>query len=96
MIRGNKATIYFGGGKVEIRPERPYADEIDAAEVPVVGPGEDIAEHQRNWFDCIRTGKTPNCNIDIATKVQTIVCLAEESWKKNKMMNFDPIKRKII
>lgn len=96
MIRGTKATIYFGGGKVQIMPERPFADEIEQEDVPVVGPGEDIAEHQRNWFHCIRTNGVPNCNIDLASKVQTIVTLAEMSWKQKKLMNFDPVKMKVV
>ena len=96
MIRGTKATIYFGGGKVEIRPERPFSDEIDPEDVPVVGPGESVQEHEKNWFHCIRTGETPNCNIELAAKVQTIVTLAERSWLENRTMNFDPATRRVV
>lgn len=96
MIRGHKATIYFGGDKVEIRPERWASDEIEQEDVPVVGPGEDIAVHERNWFHCIRTGDTPNCNIELAARVQTIITLADESWRQNKTMNFDVEKLKVV
>jgi predicted dehydrogenase len=96
LIRGTKADIYFGGGKVQIRPQRPFVDEIDQEDVEIVGPGENQSEHQRNWFHCIRTGETPNCNIDLAAKVQTVVCLAEMAWLQGKTMNFDPIKKKIV
>ena len=71
-------------------------DEIDQEDVEIVGPGENQSEHQRNWFHCIRTGETPNCNIDLAAKVQTVVCLAEMAWLQGKTMNFDPIKKKIV
>ncbi len=96
LIRGTKADIYFGGGKVQIRPQRPFVDEIDQEDVEIVGPGESQSEHQRNWFHCIRTGETPNCNIDLAAKVQTVVCLAEMAWLQGKTMNFDPVKKKIV
>ena len=96
MIRGHKASLYFGGSKVEIRPERWAADEQEQEDVPVIGPGEDTSEHERNWFHCIRTGDKPNCGIEVAGPVQTIVSLAEMSWKENRMMNFDPIARKVV
>jgi len=96
MIRGQKATLYFGGDKVQIKPERPFSDEIEEADVPVVGPGEDQKEHAKNWLQCIRDNKDPNCNIDLALRVQTIVSLAERSYRESKMMNFDPIKQKIV
>ncbi len=96
MIRGQKATMYFGGGKVQIRPERPFADEIDEEDVPVVGPGEDVGEHERNWLSAIREGKEPNCGIDLGLRVQTMVSLAEQSYRESKMMVFDPDKYKLV
>ncbi|MCX6375265.1 MAG: gfo/Idh/MocA family oxidoreductase, partial [Armatimonadetes bacterium] len=54
MIRGNKANLYFGGGKVRIEPERPFVDEIEAKDEPVEGPGESQVEHHKNMFYCIR------------------------------------------
>jgi predicted dehydrogenase len=89
MIRGHKATIYFGNA-VDLKPERPYADEIDAVTLPLLGPtGEPHERHEQNWLDCIRNGKTPNCNIDLATKVQTIISLAEMSLRTGKSFLFD-------
>lgn len=96
MIRGNKATLYFGGGKVEVRPERPWADEIEQEDVPVVGPGESHDVHRLNWLECIRNGKEPNCGIDLGLRVQTIVSLAEMSYRQSKMALFDPDKQKVI
>lgn len=96
MIRGSKATLYFGGGKVEVRPERPWADEIEQEDVPVVGPGEDHNEHRKNWIESIRANKQPNCDIDLGLRVQTIVSMAEASYRQSKMATFDPQKMKII
>jgi predicted dehydrogenase len=99
MIRGNKATLYFGGGKVTVEPQRPYADEIEAADLPVVGPGEDQKEHHKDMIACIRgtkPGGIPNCNIDLALRVQTMVSMAEMSYRQNKMALFDTVKQKLI
>jgi predicted dehydrogenase len=94
-IRGNKATLYFGGNGVEIKPERVWSDEIDEGTEPVNGPKEDITLHEKNFLDCIRTNGVPNCNIDIAVRVQTMISLAERSYRESKMLTFDPKTRKV-
>lgn len=96
MIRGQKANLFFGGGKVQIQPERPFTDEIEASDEPVVGPGESHVEHHKNLITCIRENKKPNCPIELGVKVQTIVSMAEMSYRKSKMALFDPDKMKII
>lgn len=96
LIRGNKATIYFGGNKIDIRPERPYTDEIDPMQEQVEGPDGSIEDHWTSFFNAIRTGSKPSCDIELATKVQVIVSLGEQSWKEGKTMNFDPENLKVI
>ena len=51
--------------------------------------------HEKNWFDCIRDGKAPNANIDLATKVQTVISLGEMSERLGVACKFDPKTRKI-
>jgi predicted dehydrogenase len=94
-IRGHKATLYLGGNRVELKPERPFADEIDPQTLDNVGVGEPIHAHEKNWFDCIRSGKEPNAGIDLAVRVQTIISLAEMSDRLNVMCLFDEKTRKI-
>jgi predicted dehydrogenase len=94
MIRGNKATLYFGGNGVEIHPERVWSDEVEGGTEPVNGPGEDIRVHERNFLDAIRTNGVPNCNIDLAARVQTMITLGEMSYRRGKTMHFDPKTRK--
>ncbi len=89
-IRGNKGTLYFGGAGVKIVAERAWADEVESGDEPVVGPGEDIAVHEKNLLDCIRENKTPNANIDLAVRVQVGISLAEMSYRQNKTFTFNP------
>ncbi|MBI3850148.1 MAG: Gfo/Idh/MocA family oxidoreductase [Verrucomicrobia bacterium] len=95
IIRGHKATLYFGGNRLELKPERPFADEIDPESFDNLTPGEDIGEHEKNWFSCIRTGKLPHANIDLAVRVQTIISLAEMSDRLGITCLFDEKTRKI-
>jgi predicted dehydrogenase len=97
LFRGEKGTIYFGNG-VELRPERPYADEIEAAKLPVEGATYESHQiHEKNWLEAIRANDPmkANCNIDLATKVQVIVSLAEMSSRWNKTMLFDEKTREV-
>ena len=96
MIRGQKGNLYFGGGKVRIEPERPFVDEVEAKDEPFEGPGESQVEHHKNMFYCIRNNGIPNCNIDLALKVQTIVSMAEKSYRQNKMVMYDPKKMRLV
>lgn len=93
-IRGNKATLYFGGNAVQIKPQRDWADEVDEGSEPVMGPPENIPTHHKNWLDCIRSNGKPNANIDLAVRVQVMITLAERSYRENKTFVFDPKTRK--
>ncbi len=95
IIRGNKATLYLSGNRVDLKPEKPYADDIDPVTKDNLLPGEDIGVHEANWFDSIRANKAPNANIDLAIRVQTVLSLAEMSNRLNMMCLFDEKSRKI-
>ena len=92
-IRGNKGTIYFGGNDIEVRPERIWSDEVESFRASG-GEGERIETHEKNWFDCIRSGKAPNANIDLAARVQAMITLGELAYRNNKAYLFDPKTRK--
>jgi predicted dehydrogenase len=95
IIRGHEATLYFSGNRLELRPERPFADLVDREEHDNIQPGVDVQAHIANFFDAVRTGITPNANIDLAIKVQTVLSLAEMSERLGEMLYFDPETRKI-
>jgi predicted dehydrogenase len=94
MIRGHHATLTMAGNRVELRPERPFADEIDP-ETSESFQGETLAAHHKDWFRAIRANKQPNAGYDLATKVQTVISLAEMSERLNVMCVFDEKTRKI-
>lgn len=94
MIRGQKATLTMAGNAVELKPERPFSEEIDPETSERFAP-ESIPVHHKNWFDCIRNGKTPNANIDLAIRVQTVIALGEMSDRLKVTCLFDEKTRKI-
>ncbi len=94
MIRGHHATLTMAGNKVELKPERPFADEIDP-ETSEGFPGENVPNHHKNWFAAIRGTEKANAGIDLAVRVQTVISLAEISDRLGMMCYFDEKTRKV-
>lgn len=95
-IYTHKATLNIGssGEKVEVVPEKEFADDIDPETTTGLQP-EDLRVHEKNWFDCIRSGQQTNANIDLAIRVQTVISLAEMSDRMQTACLFDEKTRKI-
>jgi hypothetical protein len=96
VLYTHKASLEVGtsGESIKLLPEREFADDVD----PETFQGfqaEDIRVHEKNWFDCIRAGKVPNANIDLAIRVQTVISLAEMSDRLKTTCLFDEKARKI-
>ena len=106
-IYGHQATLEIGdqGNVIQMIPERGFADEFegltdverkDLCIDPLKGlQVEDIRMHEKNWFDCIRSGKAPNGNIDLAIRVQTVISLSEMAERLKITCLFDEKTRKI-
>jgi predicted dehydrogenase len=97
ILRGRKGTIYFSTGqnRVELRPERIFAEEIDPEEFSDPKPPGSLPPLEKNWFDCIRTGATPVASIDLAIRAHVVLCLAEMSERLSLTLLFDEKTRKI-
>lgn len=95
-IHLHKATLNIGssGERVELVPEKEFSEEVDPETLTGLQP-EDLRVHEKNWFDCIRSGKTPNGNIDLAIRVQTVISLAEMSDRFKVTCLFDEKTRKV-
>jgi predicted dehydrogenase len=92
MIRGRKGTLYFSSGQnqVELRPERIFTEELDAEKFSAPEKPGDIARLEKNFFDCIRSGKQPVANIELAIRAHVVLTLAEMSERLNLSLLFDP------
>ena len=89
VIRGNEGTLFFGNGRVELRPERPFADLVDAETVENIEPGFSVPHHIADFFTAIRDDTETNGNIDVAIKAQTIISMSEMSERLGEMLYFD-------
>ena len=96
VIRGNKAVLELGIDSVELKPQKEFSQDIDPESHPHLLPsGQNLLEMEKNWFDCIRSGKPTIGNIDLALRAQTVLSLAEMSHRLNVACQFDERSRKI-
>ena len=52
--------------------------------------------HLKDWLNVIRNGGDTNCNIDRGLEEAVTICMATKSYKEKRMVEWDPIKRKIV
>jgi len=97
VLYAHKASLEVGtsGESVKLLPERDFAEDVDPETIAGLQP-EDLRVHEKNWFDCIRSGKVPNANIDLAVRVQTVIALAELSDRFKTTVMFDEKTRKAV
>jgi predicted dehydrogenase len=97
MIRGRKSTIYLSStqNKVDLKPERIFADEIDAETFSDPATVASLPRLEKNWFDCIREGKTPLASIDLAIRAHTVLCMAEMAERLSMTLLFDEKTRSV-
>lgn len=97
VIYGHHAILEIGnmGERIKYTPEKEFTDEYEQEEFTGLQPTEDISVHQKNWLDCIRNGKEPNANIDLAVRVQTVISLAEMADRLKIAACFDEKTRKV-
>ena len=58
--------------------------------------GEDMALHHTNLHNHIRSGEPLNCPIGLGIAAVAAVCMANESWRSNRMMAWDTQKQAMV
>ena len=91
-----KATLAVNNAEdlIEINPEGEFRSEVRPETFEGLGQI-DARRHEKNWFDCIRSGKSPNADIELAIRAQVVLSLAEISNLRKTTCLFDPATRKI-
>jgi hypothetical protein len=95
VIRGQKANLLLGGGKLVVEPERPFSEEIERKEETFPESDEVHALHVKNFFQAQRGAEPLNCPIEMGIRIQTIVSMAEKSYREGRTVHFDQAARKM-
>ena len=91
---GNDATLVIDRAGWEVFPET----ENNLYKIPAIPPRrngrENHEEHVKNWLECIRSRKEPNCTIENGRLVALYAHLGNISLRTNSRLEFDEITQK--
>lgn len=96
-IRGRQATAYLAGSanQAKLQPEKLFSEEMDVEEFNNPAPYGKIEHLHANFYQCIREGGTPYCNVDLTVRANTVLALAEMSERLGIVCFFDEKTRTI-
>jgi predicted dehydrogenase len=97
VIRGRKGTVTLAGNSnaADYKPEALFSEEFGPEEFKSAAPFGKMENLHANFYDCIRNGGTPFCNVDLAVRANTVLCLAEMSDRLGMTLFFDEKTRAI-
>jgi predicted dehydrogenase len=52
--------------------------------------------HMENFFDCVRSGKEPNCPFDVGYRVSIACRMAVDSYRTGRTLRWDPEREEIV
>ncbi len=90
MIRGHEATLYLGSKDCVIRPERPFAEEIDEETQDCAPQSGDQDRLRLDWLAAMRARQPNLSGVELGAQVMVIVDLATRSMWEGKAFAFDP------
>lgn len=93
-LRGTRGNLYVHDRAWEIVPTGggQFQDPGPRTEARTgEGDGQDTAEaHLRNFFDCVRSRRTPNCPVEVGHRSTTFALLANIALETRSRVEWDP------
>ena len=94
LIRGNQANLFLNGTHCEMRPEQPYAEDMEPRTIEC-----DAIQDQRalrlDWLQAVRTRGANQSPVELATQVMVVVDLATRALWQGGTWTFDPGTRSV-
>jgi predicted dehydrogenase len=91
-ILGTDGTV-TGRGYVPEKVNRP--DGVPLAGEPRT-PGDAYQIHIQNFLDCVRSGKEPNCPVELGFRVSIACRMAVDSYRQERKLRWDRVKEEIV
>jgi predicted dehydrogenase len=101
-LRGTIGTMYCGDPAFEIIPERggQFQDRAPRRQpLKVEDTGRNAShtsQHARNFLDCIKSRKRPNCDVEEGHRSTTMALLSKISWLTRSRLEWDPEKEQCV
>lgn len=90
---GEKCTLTIDRNKFESNPPDAITERPDPATAAIwEGPDWKATHHIQNWFDCIKTRKRPNADVEIGYRSISVCHLANVTREIGRKLRWDPEK----
>ncbi len=89
---GVNGTLFCNYTKREVVPEGNFLKDPKPPK-PWIPPS---PGHEREWLDCIKSGKQPSCNPEYHSRIDVAIALANLSMKLGRTIHFDPKTEQIV
>ena len=89
---GTKGQIFLSRrGKIQILGERNQK-----LDITVPGEAQNAEKHVRNFLHCVRTGESPNAEIEIGHLTTSLCHLGNMATRLGRSFRFDPKRERVI
>jgi predicted dehydrogenase len=91
-FEGDKGTIFVSRKTIESTPAEIVKEPLGTGDVHLYVS----KDHYKNWLECIRTRKTPICDVAIGHRSATVCHLGNIAVRLGRSIRWDPVKERII
>lgn len=95
LIRGQRATLTFGGPGFTVEPQQSAGNQEKREEVARKRPGS-LEEHWKDFLKCIRTREKPRSHEIHGYHVMAALHMAVRSYLEGKVLEFHPEREEVI
>ena len=92
FIGTNGEVMVSRGGRIDTNPVELLQQPLMPSETHLY----ESKHHEGNWIDCIRTRKTPICDVEIGHRTATICHLSGIAERLGRPIHWDPVEEKIL
>jgi predicted dehydrogenase len=101
VIYGHEGTIEFRHDHIIVTPETIFAKKFEERtgrkEIRIETWFGDLQySHMQNFFDCVRSRKSPRLNAEFGYQVMAAIGLGVEAYRSSRQMLFDPVSRRVV
>lgn len=100
-IYGHEASVRFFADHILVTPEaqfrKKFADTTGQPELKIAVEKQNVSElHMQDFLSSVRSRRKPVLDADFGYRVMTAIRLGVDSYRRNRLMAFDPKTEKVI
>jgi len=92
IFEGEKGLLYVNRGALHVWPEEIFSEPIKSTDVRLYAS----TNHHQNWLSCIKSRKSPICDVAIGHRSATVCHLGNMAVRHGKPIRWDPAAEAIV